>query len=608
MKTDRSRWEHSCRCALTAIAKFAVIPYYHQKLARFEAMLNRAAAVQRARLFDKLRRCAATDFGRAHGFSKIRTVAEFRQQVPIAAYDDLAPHVEAVSEGQTTALFPAADPPLAFACTTGTTGIPKLNPVTRSWLREYLRAWEIWGLKAIIDHPQMIGTKVLQLTGPGNLGRTPSGLNIGMVSSLSSAFQNRFYRAFYAVPPDIADIKDPVARYYLALRLSLPAEVGFIISITPSNLLRLAEVGQQYHEWLIRDLRQGTLCSEFDIPDRFRRRLAGRLRIRHPERARTLERIVAETGTFYPKDYWPLSLIACWLGGTVGYQSRNLSQYYGSTPARDLGLVSTEGRHTIPFHDNDPEGVLAIDGSYYEFVPSEKRNPATADVVEAHELAPGHEYRLIMTTSSGLYRYDIGDVVRCRGFVGQAPVLEFLHKAGECADLEGEKITGHQLSRAVDLAARELGLDVGWFLGVAVRKPGAHPHYAIVVEANRLRSSAQSRRFLQLVDRELIRQNVMYAGKRNDRYLDGPRLIVLCPGTWARYIAEEGRRRGTGDCQYKPPTLITNTDPLSRLLALSADNRERQAESNSGLTRDHEQDGDLVRQGVSPGVRNATGV
>jgi hypothetical protein len=601
MKTDRSTWELSCRRALTAVAKFAVIPYYHQKLARFEAMLDRAAAVQQAVLFNKLRRCALTDFGREHGFSQIRTVAEFRRQVPISTYDDLAPYVDAVSHGKTTALLPAGDPPLAFACTTGTTGSPKLNPVTRSWLREYLRAWEIWGIKAIIDHPQMIGTKVLQLTGPGNLGRTPSGLNIGMVSSLSSAFQNRFYRAFYAIPPDIADIKDPVARYYLALRLSLPAEVGFVISITPSNLLRLAEVGQQYHESLIRDLRQGTLSAEFDIPDRFRRRLAGRLRIPYPERARALERIVSETGTFFPKDYWPLSLIACWLGGTVGYQSRNLSYYYGSTPARDLGLVSTEGRHTIPFHDNDPQGVLAIDGSFYEFVPSEQRNPTNADVLEAHELSPDREYRLIMTTSSGLYRYDIGDVVRCRGFVGQAPVLEFLHKAGECADLEGEKITGHQLSRAVDLAAREIGLEMDWFLGVAVRRPGDHPHYAIVVEADPLRTPSQSRRFLQLVDRELIRQNVMYAGKRNDRYVDDPRLMVLSPGTWARYIAEEGCRRGTGDCQYKPPTLVTNTDVLARLLAISADNSERRSELHSGLSLEQERDGDLVKDGVSQG-------
>ena len=41
-----------------------------------------------------------------------------------------------------------------------------------------------------------------------------------------------------------------------------------------------------------------------------------------------------------------------------------------------------------------------------------------------------------MTTSSGLYRYDIGDLVRCKSYIGQAPVLEFLRKEGQCADME----------------------------------------------------------------------------------------------------------------------------------------------------------------------------
>src|SRR5258708_142605 len=152
---------------------------------------------------------------------------------------------------------------------------------------------------------------------------------------------------------------------------------------------------------------------------------------------------------------------------------------------------------------------------------------ARASVFECHELERGGEYRLVMTTSSGLYRYDIGDVVRCQGYVGQAPVLEFLHKAGQCADMEGEKVSGHQVAQAVETAARELKLRIDCFTAVAVRRDGDLPHYALLVERPAIEDATTARKFLEIVDRELVRQNVMYSGKRNDRYIDAPRLVRL---------------------------------------------------------------------------------
>jgi hypothetical protein len=297
------------------------------------------------------------------------------------------------------------------------------------------------------------------------------------------------------------------------------------------------------------------------------------IRRRHPRRARELEQIIERTGTLYPKDYWPLGLISCWLGGTVGFQSRDLPIFYGDAKQRDIGLVSTEGHHTIPFDDGRPEGVLSIRGNYYEFVPVEEMTEATPTVLECHELEPGRDYFLVLTTSSGLYRYDLGDVVRCQGYVGQAPVLEFLHKGKYCSDMEGEKISEHQVVQAVSTASRELGLRLDYFTAVPVRpdcggrpdkgicpdKGGrAHedaPYYALLVEKPAI-TDAEAARFLEIVDRELVRQNVMYAGKRTDRYVGAPRLVQLPPGTWGEFTRREAQRRGTGDSQYKHPALV----------------------------------------------------
>ena len=568
MNDGSSFWERNFRIAMTAVARATVIPFYRRKLRRFEALLERAHSVQRALLFEKIKRCAETRFGRDHGFSAIKTIEDFRRQVPISTYEYVAPYITEVSEGRLDSLFPADEQVLAFSCTTGTTGKPKLNPVTPTWLREYLRSWEIWGIKAIVEHPETIGAKVLQLMGAGDLDRTPSGLSIGMVSSVASRFQNRVYRSYYAAPPEVADIRDSLAKYYTTLRLAMTSPVGLLVGITPANLLRLAKTGDEQRERLIRDIHDGTLCDRLDVPQALRQKIARSIQVKRPERARALEQIIEKTGTLYPKDYWPLSLIACWLGGTVGYQSQELPRYYGAVPMRDLGLVSNEGRHTVPFHDGVPEGVLAVDGSYYEFVAADERGSRQPQVFECHELEVGREYYLIMTTSGGLYRYDIGDLVRCQGYVGQAPVLEFLRKEGQCADMEGEKVSGHQVAQAVEVASRELGLRVDCFMAVPVRREGQVPYYAVLVERPVIEDSSVARQFLQIVDREVIQQNVMYAGKRNDRYIDSPQLVRLAPGTWSDYMAAEAKRTGTGDAQYKHPALVPDTSWLDRFQPL----------------------------------------
>jgi len=548
---------------ITAFAKAAVIPYYRRKLRRFEASLPKAHRIQRQALFEKIRRCEESRFGRDYAFSGIRTLADYRRQVPILRYEDLAPYIEDVSRGQIDALFPPSEKVLMFGTSTGTTGRPKLNPITRTWLREYRATLESWGVKAIVEHAEMIGTKILQISGPADLGRSPAGLGIGMVSALSFRYQNRVFRSFYAIPGDICNIADPEAKYYLMLRLALTKPVGWMVTVTPANLLRVAQVGQEQKEHLIRDLSDGTLHEGIDVPEPLRNRLARVLRTRLPKRARELERIVNRTGTFYPKDYWPLSLICCWLGGTVGFRARDLSTYYGDIPRRDVGLVSTEGHHTIPLCDGRPEGVLAISGNYYEFVPVDEMQSERPTALECHELEPGHEYFLIVTTSSGLYRYDLGDVVRCTGYVGQAPLLEFLHKGSHYSDLEGEKVSEYQVVQAVTAASRELGLRLDYFTAVPVRPERDPPYYALLVEQPAVAEGAAGR-FLEIIDRELVRQNVMYAGKRSDRYVGAPRLLRLAPGTWSEFTHAQAQRRGTGDSQYKHPALVPDPEFLKR--------------------------------------------
>lgn len=552
-------WSDLPQKAVNAFARHALVPIYKIKLRRFEKLLAEGRAAQQRALFSKIRRCESSKFGKTHGFDKIKTVADFRKAVPISQYDYLSPYIDAVASGDLSALFPPSEKVLMFACTTGTTGKPKLNPVTTTWLKEYKRDWEVWGVKAIADHAHMIGTKILQLIGPPNLGRTASGLDIGMVSSVAARYQDPILQWFYAAPNDVCTVQDSLAKYYSLLRMAIMKRVGMIVTITPANLLRLAQISDQHREQLIRDVRDGTLWSALDIPTELREKWAPRIRKPNPRRARELEQVIERTGRLYPKDFWPLALLNCWIGGTVGHQSRNLTQFYGEIPARDVGLLSTEGRHSMPLEDGKPEGVLAVEANYYEFIPVEERGSATPVVLEAHELTPGHDYYILMTTSSGLYRYDIGDLVRCTGYRGQAPMIEFLQKLSNCSDMEGEKISEHQVATAVGKAIRELQLNIDLFTAVPVRPEDEPPYYALLVEEHCLPDDELAKKLLQLVDRDLIGQNVMYSGKRSDKYIGAWRLLRLSRGTWTRYMEGVMKGRGTGDSQYKHPALVIDS-------------------------------------------------
>lgn len=522
-------------------------------------MTSRAARFQEQWLLSRIRRCEQTRFGRDHHFSSIRTVADFRRQVPVSRYDYFAPYIDAVAAGETGALIPADDRLLRFTITTGSTGVPKLNPVTRIWLKQYRFVWELWGLQMAVDHADRLGERMLQMAGTWDMGRTKAGIPISLVSALVARNQNPLVRQLYAVPSDLNDIANPTARYYTALRLCITQPIGWIILMNPGTLIRLAEIGHEYRNTLIRDLRDGTLTNELDVPEPIRAAIAPRISRKQPDCARELAHIVERTGTLYPKDYWQPPVIGCWIGGTAGFQMRYLPQYFGDAALRDMGLVSSEGRHTIPLEDGKPEGVLAIPAGYYEFVPVAEQDSAQPGVLAGHELEQDRQYHLLMTTSGGFYRFHIGDVVCCRGFMGEAPILEFVQKGDCCGDLEGEKLTEHQFLQCAHDVANRLGLSIGHITAVPFRDEDRVPRYRMLVEERDVPGTDLPDRYLRELDEQLTQINFLYRARRKEGVLGTPQLLRLPTGTWERYIREETSRRGTGDYQYKHPGLVQDT-------------------------------------------------
>lgn len=525
---------------------------------RFQELTKRPTEVQRARLFEQLRREAPTAFGRDHRFAEIRSVADFRHHLPITNYEYYQPYIERVKNGDTEAMF-HRQKVLMFALSSGTTDARKFIPVTQRYLDDYRRGWTIWGLHLFETHKHLWFKTMIQIASDWDEFRTHAGIPCGSISGMTAQVQKLIVRKTYCLPPVSAKIRDVHAKYYLAWRLGLLRDVGIMISANPSTIVSFARFGGEHAERLIKDVHDGTIHPDYAMPPEIYRVERKRLRPK-PERARALERILAETGGFRPKDVWPcFGAIGNWTGGSVGAYMRHFPEYYGTPSIRDIGLVASEGRMTIPIENNTPGGILELTSSFFEFIPVEEINSPDPTVLESHELVEGRDYYILLTTSSGLYRYNIFDVVRCVGWFEKTPLLAFLNKGSNFSNLTGEKVSEYQVARSVESALAELDHRLTAFT-LAPCWDDRRPYYGLFLEEGDFADVQGADELAGLVERELGRMNSEYQEKRASGRLGSIRPMLIPTGTWRRWDrARLGRTGGTAE-QYKHPCLIPDVN------------------------------------------------
>ncbi len=495
-------------------------------------------------------RSEQTAFGRDHNFGGINSYEDFAARVPIRSYSQLQPYVDRVFKGETTALIPPGDPLVMFALTSGTTSQPKRIPVTAEFLKHMRRGFNVYGILALADHHDAWVRPILQITSPMRDFLSPAGVPCGAASGLQAASQLRTVRWMYPVPIEVASISDHVTKYYTIMRCGIPRDVAFIITGNPSSPIKLIETAQAHAESLIRDIADGTITPPGEVAREIRRRLRFR-----PNRklAAKLEAGLKQDGQLLPHHFWKLSFLANWTGGTLKLYMKRLRELFGDIPVRDIGLLASEGRFSIPITDNTAAGIAEITSNFLEFIPAEERESPDPSVLRAHEVQVGREYFLIATNFSGLWRYDIDDRVRVVARYGQSPVFEFLSRGSHTASITGEKITEHQVVEAMNRAVPKTAINVDRFL----LQPtfAATPYYQLHLEAQESRDMDP---VAQAMDEALSELNMEYQGKRKSGRLGPIRTVILQPGTFqkaelAKIQSDPGRSE-----QYKHLYLATD--------------------------------------------------
>jgi len=524
----------------------------HSNADHFDDCTWRPGAAQRDKLLEICTRNAATAYGRAQRFDRVRSVGDYRRAVPPNTYDTLAPWIDRMTRGEPNVL--TADQPLLFATTSGTTGAAKYIPVTPSYLHEYSHGIHVHTYRMFADFPDLLDGGVLVSSSNDEEGRTPGGTPYGAISGYLTRTQPGVLRRFFVLPYEVCKIKDIEAKYYLTLRHALAADVRGILTPNPSSLLLLAAAMGTHADELIEDIRRGTVNPAY-LPAGSPQGLTAGLSA-DAGRAAELAACVRATGWLVPAEAWPnLRVVSCWKGGTMPLYLRQLPDHFGDVPVRDLGYMASEGRGTTPLVNSGAAGVLNVTSHFFEFVPAEERDRPDAEFLTAEELESDHEYYVYLTTSAGLYRYDINDLVRVVDFYRRTPVIQFVRKGDGISSITGEKLTEAQVTAALlDVVERD-GYDLAHV--TACVEWGEPPGYALYCEPARPWTEERCRRFLGAVDRALSVRNIEYEAKRTSRRLAMPVLKLVAPGSFTA-LRQQRVADGAPEAQVKIPHLSTN--------------------------------------------------
>jgi GH3 auxin-responsive promoter len=515
----------------------AILDAAAPEYAMFRGACAQPRAAQLALLRRILRANAQSEFGRAHDFARLDDLASFRAAVPIRGYDDMAPWMDRAADGEARVL--TSDPVVAFEETGGSTRGRKLIPYTAAALAAFRAAVLPWLGDLARQRPGAVAGRAYVAVSPAGRARrfTRGGAPIGLVSegAYLGADLVPAFAAIQAVAPQVGEIADaPAWRFATLLHLLGAEDLTFVSVWSPTFLIDLVEALPPLAASLAKALHDGD-----QIPP-------------NPQRARLLEHALGRQSVD-TRALWPrLDTISAWTDGPSRVYADRLAEMFPGVHLQPKGLLATESPVTIPW-SGGPCPVPALTSCVIELI------DAAGGPLLCDELHAGQICRVVITTPGGLYRYDLGDRVRCQTIVDGCPRLEFIGRAGIVSDLVGEKLDDAFVVEALR------GLDHPASL---LARPLPHPHYELLVDTPQVARLAPT---CEQVERNL-RANPQYAYARAIGQL-GPLVARAVPGL-ARRMAAALQARGQRAGDIKPAALICDPLLVAQLAKLVDDDGE----------------------------------
>lgn len=474
---------------------------------KFQRALNRPAETQQELLRRQLAANADCAYGRAHGFSEVKSYEDFTRRVPLADYEDLEPWIDRIRGGESRVLTNEAVTHLIP--TSGSTGARKLIPFTAGLQQQFDQAISPWMVNLARQHPKILCGPAYWSVTPAQQSTEaePSAVPIGFADDASylGGVKSRLVRAAMISPGDFnAATNLDEFRFRTLLCLLRQRDLRIISVWHPSFLTLLLDALPNHWNEIIK-----------------------KIRLEDARRARELE----HADFHKPESLWPhLGVISCWGDGHAALSLADVCSRFPNVLVQPKGVLATEAFVTIPIEGFHP---VAVRSHFFEFIDEQ------GQVRRVHELREHETYEVVVTTAGGIWRYRMRDQIQVTGFLRNTPSLRFIGRGGNVSDLFGEKLSEAFVARAIQETLIECGAEP-CFVFLAPDEDAAGWRYTLYVEGNLPANAAE------LLDRRL-RANPQYAHCRELGQLQPCRVFHITGRGFELFtgrLVSEGKRLG----------------------------------------------------------------
>jgi hypothetical protein len=331
-----------------------------------------------------VRENSKTVYGKFMGFSRISSLQDFRQRVPLTTYEDYSDYIERIANGEKNILTAYLTEHFSLL-----SGYKKL-PVSR-WDAQMAYDYQFCSCFYVAGcHGLLSDGMTLNLV-DNNMERLSTKVTVGNLLGRLLVRRKFDSKDIYVLPVEATsqgENEDP--NYQQALLALSQKDVSMAMCEHFSYMLDLLRYIEKHWPRLAYDIEHGTALLQ-----------------PNPERANEIREIMEEhhIGTQMVGQLWPgLHCMMIYDVDSLNASFELLRTYCGKNiHFMFTGISTPEGTFSTTLHLDDPQTVLIPDSVFYEFKPTEAddyRHLLTLDQLEI-----GRSYELVVTTLSGLYRY-----------------------------------------------------------------------------------------------------------------------------------------------------------------------------------------------------------
>lgn len=451
-----------------------------------------------------------TKFGRDHNFTSIQTFQDYAKQVPIRDYEELKSYVEQVVAGKEDILWPGK--PLYFAKTSGTTSGAKYIPLTKESIGEQLNGTK----DAILNYIEETGNndfvkgRMIFLQGSPEL-EFENGIPHGRLSGIVAHYIPNYLQKNRLPSWETNSIEDWETKVDKIVEETMHEDMTLISGI-PSWV-------QMYFERLV-------------------------------------EKTGKPVGELFPN-------FQLFIYGGVNYEPyRSKFENLIGRKVDSIELYpASEG--FLAFQDKqEEEGLLLLldAGIFYEFIPLDSFGTKDQKRLTIGEVEKGVNYVIILSTTAGLWGYNIGDTVKFTSLNPYRVVVT--GRLSHFISAFGEHVIGKEVDHAMQEAIAQLGFSVTEYTVAPQVNPEGEelPYHEWLIEFDKQPEDLD--KLASILDQEMQKQNAYYYDLIQGKVLQPLKITLLPKETFIHYMRRKGKLGG----QNKVPRLANDRTIANQLL------------------------------------------